>query len=220
MNELINKITTGDARELSKLIPDESIDLIFTDPVYDRIEDYEWLAKEAQRILKPDSACLAWTGTHVLAETILAMKKNLTYRWILHIFKRAFGGSYLFKGYKIINKQTPCLWFDKGRKLPNTFIWDVEPTGHERNKAHKWMKGRKETTSWINSFSNSGDIVFDPFSGSGTIPAVCKMLGRNYIAFEIDSETAELARERVLNTQPPLFVLEPEQLELSDEKAK
>jgi DNA modification methylase len=33
-------IYTGDARELSRAIPDESVDLIFTDPVYDRIEDY------------------------------------------------------------------------------------------------------------------------------------------------------------------------------------
>ena len=33
----------------------------------------------------------------------------------------------------------------------------------------------------------------------------------------IDPDTAELARERVRNTQPPLFVVEPEQLELLDE---
>lgn len=40
-----NGIYTGDARELAKAIPDESVDLIFTDPVYDRIEDYRWLAE-------------------------------------------------------------------------------------------------------------------------------------------------------------------------------
>jgi hypothetical protein len=40
------------------------------------------------------------------------------------------------------------------------------------------------------------------------------MLGRNYLAFEIDEATADAARERVLLTQPPLFVPQPEQLEL------
>ena len=40
------------------------------------------------------------------------------------------------------------------------------------------------------------------------------MLGRNYLAFEIDPDTAELARERVRITQPPLFVPEPEQITL------
>ena len=40
----LDRIITGDARELAKAIPDESVDLIFTDPVYDRIDDYRWLA--------------------------------------------------------------------------------------------------------------------------------------------------------------------------------
>ena len=40
------------------------------------------------------------------------------------------------------------------------------------------------------------------------------MLGRRYLAFEIDPDTAEMARERVRMTQPPLFVPEPQQLEL------
>jgi hypothetical protein len=40
------------------------------------------------------------------------------------------------------------------------------------------------------------------------------MLQRNYIAFEIDPDTAEMARERVLNTQPPLPLNYADQLEL------
>ena len=43
---------------------------------------------------------------------------------------------------------------------------------------------------------------------------MCKQLNRNYIAFEIDPDTAEIARERVLNTQMPLFIPETEQLVL------
>jgi len=53
--------------------------------------------------------------------------------------------------------------------------------------------------------------VVDPFTGGGTVPAVCKMLGRQYLAFEIDPATADTARERVRNTQPPLFTVLPEQ---------
>jgi len=41
------------------------------------------------------------------------------------------------------------------------------------------------------------------------------MLGRRYLAFEIDPDSAELARERVRNTQPPLFVPQPEQATLN-----
>ena len=60
-----------------------------------------------------------------------------------------------------------------------------------------------------------GTIVFDPFTGGGTVPAVCKMLGRRYLAFEIDPEVAQRARDRVRDTQPPLFVPEPEQMGLA-----
>ena len=53
-------IHVGDARELSQSIGAETVDLIFTDPVYANVEDYWWLAKTAVRVLKPGGACLAW----------------------------------------------------------------------------------------------------------------------------------------------------------------
>jgi len=53
--------------------------------------------------------------------------------------------------------------------------------------------------------------VLDPMVGGGTVPAVCKMLNRRYLAFEIDPDTAELARQRVAQTQPPLPLVIPEQ---------
>ena len=84
-----------------------------------------------------------------------------------------------------------------------------------RDKTHHgWGQNELPAKIWVRYLCEANGIVFDPFTGGGTVPAVCKMLGRNYIAFEIDPDTAEDARERVLNTQPPLFVLEPEQVEM------
>jgi len=45
------------------------------------------------------------------------------------------------------------------------------------------------------------------------VPAMCKQLGRRWLAFEIDTDVAESARERIRHTQMPLFV-EHEQLPL------
>lgn len=70
----LNQIYTGDARELAKAIPDESVDLIFTDPVYDRIDDYQWLAETAARLLKPNSACLVWIANPRILQVGEAMK--------------------------------------------------------------------------------------------------------------------------------------------------
>ena len=81
--EYRNQIVSGDARELTKRIPDESIDLIFTDPVYDRIEDYEWLGLMGTKKLSQGGDVLVYCAHYHLADTIVAMKKSLDYRWVL-----------------------------------------------------------------------------------------------------------------------------------------
>jgi len=118
------------------------------------------------------------------------------------------------------------LLFHKGKRTAmqsgpfNTFNWIIATstqsnfTGYKK-KVHPAQMALEVPLSWI--ARTPGDIILDPFCGSATTCIAAKMLGRNYIAFEIDPKTAELARERVRNTQPPLFVMEPEQLELLDE---
>jgi len=49
----------------------------------------------------------------------------------------------------------------------------------------------------IKASSKEGDLVLDPFAGVGTCPAVCRRLGRRYIAFEKEKRFAEIARARV-----------------------
>jgi site-specific DNA-methyltransferase (adenine-specific) len=46
-------------------------------------------------------------------------------------------------------------------------------------------------------FSKEGDIVLDPFIGSGSVAVACKQLKRNYIGFEIDKNYCKLANERL-----------------------
>lgn len=211
----LNTIITGDARELAKAIPDESVDLIFTDPVYDRIDDYRWLAETAARVLKPDAACLSWYGIGLLDLSIEAMKiGGLLYRWDFSLFTTGTGR---FVGKNLKCFKSGCLWFDKNKTSePLYFVWDVQ-TGVTKSSinSHGWAKDESAIGNWMSAFTPVGAIVFDPFTGGGTVPAVCKMLGRNYLAFEIDPDTAERARERVANTQPPLFVPQHEQLELT-----
>lgn len=69
----------------------------------------------------------------------------------------------------------------------------------------------------IKSWTNQGDTVFDPMSGSGTTSRVAVEMGRNYIGIDISHEYCELARERikVLKSQPALFIVEEEQEEYS-----
>ena len=49
----------------------------------------------------------------------------------------------------------------------------------------------------INNFSKEGDLVLDPFMGTGTTALVCKELNRNFIGCEISSEYCDIIKERV-----------------------
>ena len=49
----------------------------------------------------------------------------------------------------------------------------------------------------IISWSNEGETVLDPFSGSGTTAKMASLMGRKYIGIEISEEYCEIARKRV-----------------------
>lgn len=217
MNKLgpydLNRIYTGDARELALDIPDNSVDLIFTDPVYQNLDDYRWLAETAARVLKDSGHLLTCVGIGYLRETLRALDYRLLhYRWQMGAFQPN-GPSRRFcpRGF---SKWWSVLWYSKQRNSwpPHHFPDMVKSVGYSNwFGTHEWRKGPTPFISWLNGFTEIGDLVVDFFCGGGTVPAVCKMLSRNYLAFEIDPDVAEQARERVANTQPPLFVPEAEQ---------
>ena len=206
-----NGIYTGDARELAKAIPNESVDLIFTDPVYDRIDDYRWLAETAERVLKPNRACLTFYGIGYLPQIAEVMCASLSYRWQGLWYQSNNDkqrGGFGFVVY------APFLWYEKGDSKVYRKTNDVAnvpiPSGKHN---HQWSKQPDAVCRYVQALTKDKFFLTDFFCGGGTMPAVCKMLGRKYLAFEINPETANIARERVCNTQPPLFVPEPQQAE-------
>ena len=223
-----NGIYTGDARELAPLIPDESVDLIFTDPPYigDVVHLYEWLGDFAMRVLKPDSALLCFFGVGFLDSVLPALKLGgLHYRWILTV---KWVGRPVFYG-RIATHAQRCLWMEKGKSIPQSMIkdiWLVSQTSKSRSRFYvdsesnwnsgkaEWGKDTEVVSVWTHGFISDESIVVDPFCGYGTMQAAAKITNNYWLAFEIDPAVAEQARERVRMTQPPLFVPQPQQVEM------
>lgn len=207
---MIDEITTGDARELAQQIPDNSIDLIFTDPVYERIEDYEWLAKEAARVLKPDSACLAWCSSVKQYDVQPLMRQHLNF--VLQLTYTKVAKAYKVWGYKTFLWTTPLLWFQKGGDHFHTgHDWLIDTVIDHSNAiiststppkdSYKWHKNPEAYVYWLLRFAKPGMVVWDPFTGSGSLPIECKKHGLHFIASEIDPTVARQARERLAQVQ-------------------
>lgn len=102
----------------------------------------------------------------------------------------------------------PILFYGKGlpqsRMGPSGFqSFETSPElDHPCPKPIGWM-------AWsVNKCSQANDIILDPFAGSGTTLVAAKNAGRRYIGIELESRYCEIARNRLRNTERPLFTPE------------
>ncbi|MGD0614186.1 MAG: site-specific DNA-methyltransferase [Verrucomicrobiota bacterium] len=63
------------------------------------------------------------------------------------------------------------------------------------------QKPEKLMERLIKASSNPGDLVFDPFCGSGTVPVVCQRLKRRFVACEINADYCHIAEERLVSAR-------------------
>jgi site-specific DNA-methyltransferase (adenine-specific) len=72
----------------------------------------------------------------------------------------------------------------------------VDPD-RELTKKHPAVFPEQLAADHIFSWSNPGDVVYDPFAGSFTVPKMCVIHGRNYIGSEISKEYCEIGEQRL-----------------------
>jgi DNA modification methylase len=129
-----------------------------------------------------------------------------------------------FKGTRFNNAHETLIWATKSKSSKYTFHYhsmkvmndDLQMRsdwlipicqGDERiktdgKKAHSTQKPAELLYRIILSTSNPGDLILDPFMGSGTTAAVAKRLGRNFLGFEKDTSYIKVAKERLSKIEP------------------
>lgn len=196
----INSIVTGDATVLAESLPDNSIDLIFTDPPYlgEYLPVYYSIFQHAARILKPNGFLLAYVGGYWKDEIMAEARKHLKYFWDYVVWEP--GNSPVNWPRKTIARNKSILAYtrkDAEKALPNTQVLSVWLGGGEDKRFHVWGQDESQARYFIDCFSKRGDMVLDFCSGGGTTPYVAKMLDRKFLAFEIDPEMASVSHDRV-----------------------
>ena len=184
MKELINKVINKDCLEVMKKIPDNSIDLVLTDPPYPDYYEEEYKYNEEPIKYLDKFKCkqlIFWTAKEdfILDYTAIHIwdKKIDCGSYYERIFER--NGQ---KNWKIFRQHPPFYTFSKTSDL---------------NMGHKSQKPLKLMEKLVLENSKEGDIILDPFLGSGTTAVACQNLKRNFIGIEIDKKYCEIAKQRL-----------------------
>jgi modification methylase len=190
---------------------------------YESVEAYDrftrsWL-EQARRVLKPDGAI--WViGTYHNIFRLGAALQDLGF-WIMNdVVWRKTNPMPNFRGKRLTNAHETLIWAAPSETARPVFNYDAlkelneglqmrsdwllpicagpeRLKGADGAKAHPTQKPEALLHRILVGTTNPGDLVLDPFLGSGTTGAVAKRLGRRFIGIERDPAYVALARERI-----------------------
>jgi ParB-like chromosome segregation protein Spo0J len=198
----------------STTIPDNSIDLIFTDPPYGEqyLYLYEDLARLAVRVLKPGGNLVFLVGHIIMDKVIMAFDKysvdtfenresGLKF-WCPFYIKHS-GNHTKIHARHVFAEGKPTLWYVKGDKVNELVISSTMSDFIESTRPskilHDWEQSTVEAEYVIKNLTLESQTVLDPMIGSGTSGIAALKLNRKFIGIENDRCTFEMARAQLTN---------------------
>jgi adenine-specific DNA-methyltransferase len=209
ISSFINRILLGDCVAVMGHMPPESVDFIATDPPY--LVNYtsrdgrsiandttdEWLrpaCAQMYRVLKQHRFLLCFYSWNRV-DTFFAAWKAAGFRAVGHqVWVKRYASNERYVGY---SHESAYLLAKGNPQPPQTVLRDVLEWRYTGNGLHPTQKPVMALRPPIQAFSRPGEIVLDPFVGSGTTAVAAKSLGRRYIGIDIDPVYAVCAQARL-----------------------
>lgn len=216
-------LINNDCMQYMAELDDSSVDLVVTDPPYgkaikmnrrkhkdklcemiandDSLDIVQLCIPELYRILKPNSACFMFMSPNKIAEVEpwlikagFKIKNLIVWDKMNHgvgDLRGSFGSQW--EAVFLAVKGRPLI---RGKRWSD--VWQY-PRISRSKMLHMNQKPVEMLERMILSFSNVGDIVFDPFMGSGSTGVACKETNRDFIGCEIDPHYFEVAGNRLVD---------------------
>lgn len=209
LTNITNTIIHGDCLKVLPRLQAKIVNLVVTDPPY--ITQYQdrsgrsiqnddndaWLKPafaEIYRVLTRHSFCVSFYGwPH--ADRFIAAFRAAGFRIVGHlVFTKRYTSS-----SRYLRSQHECAYLlAKGHpQIPDYPIGDVIDFIYSGNRLHPTEKPLSALLPLVETFSQPGDLVLDPFAGSGSTCHAAKSVGRNYLGIEFDAEYHAIANSRL-----------------------
>lgn len=225
-DDFINRIICGDCLEITKGIPDNSIDLVITDPPFKVSQKYGGgvdadnlmavssilkMMPEISRVLKPNRFAIIFYDNRILPFLFESIKgTDLIYRKQIFLYRR-WGNANRWCGW-MQTTDPVCIFINgydkpfmpkiKGKVLHDVYVKDKPEKFNANHLAQKPLEMIKHMINWC---SDEGEIVLDCYIGSGTTAIACEELGRRYIGIDNKLECCKVTKRRIKAIQKPLF---------------
>lgn len=204
-----NTVIHGDCRDVLAGFPAQSVDFVLTDPPYlvnyrDRAgrtiandNDPAWLLPAFQaihRVLRDDSLCVSFYGWQA-TDLFMSAWRAAGFRPVGHlVFAKDYASSTRFTAAR----HEAAYILAKGRPaLPARPLTDVIPFPYSGNRLHPTQKPVAALVPVIAALTAPGDLVLDPFAGSGSTLLAARRLGRDALGIELDAAHATGAKARL-----------------------
>lgn len=181
-------VRRGDFRQV--LADLDGVSLVLTDPPYPKefLPLWEDLGKWAAGALADDGLLVAYSGQMYLPEVLQLLGKHLDFWWCGAVVHKG-SGNLTPLGHpvrKVVNKWKPLVMFMKrgGAGFQRSFNDLIDGAGKQKSE-HNWQQHEAEAAMLVEAFTKPGELVVDPFAGSGGFCRAAHDLGRIAIGSEI-----------------------------------
>jgi DNA modification methylase len=202
-------IIHGNCIEVMAAMPARSVDFILTDPPYlaayrsrdnqtvRNDDNADWLAPSfaaMHRVLKQDAFAISFYGWPKV-DVFFAAWKWAGFRVGGHIvFRKRYASKTAFLEYR---HESAYLLIKGNPAFPASPLPDVMDWTYTGNKLHPTQKSIHILKPLIESFTSPGQLVLDPFSGSGSTCVAAQRTGRHYVGIELDPVHCQTATARL-----------------------
>lgn len=179
-------------------LPEQSIDLVLTDPPYtnEALPLFSDLGAFCARVLRPGRLLVCYAGKLALPEEIERLSEHLRYLWSGAVFQP--GRHTAIRAHRIRAAYRQVLFFSAGPYEPRGWLQDtVLSTTVPSKDLHPWQQALEPFSKLVETCSSRGEVVCDPFLGSGTTGIAAVRAGRQFIGCDIDPRAVATAIKRL-----------------------